>query len=192
MNNISVEKNIKVKKGNMKISGSLKKDIIIDDLLLKNFINLTENEKEMVRKWRNNDGIRKWCQFEHIISIEEHCKFLKKLKNDDHNFYWLVRKKSKYIGVISLNRVDFINRNSYLGLYSNPLLKGMGILLINCLKRIAFDTAYLHTLKLEVKENNEKAIKFFKKSGFETEGILIDFFHKEDKYENLIVMGLIN
>lgn len=170
----------------------LRKNITIRDIILKNFINLTVNEKEMVRNWRNNNAIRKWCYFEHIITVEEHYKFLKKLEADNHNFYWLVRNNNDYIGVVCLNRVDFKNRNAYLGIYSNPLIEGVGNSLIDCLKRIAFDIAHLHALKLEVIENNKKAISFFEKSGFKKEGILIDFIYKEGKYKNVIVMGLIN
>lgn len=155
-------------------------------------MNLNDKEKEMVRNWRNNDVVRKWCYLEHIISVEEHYKFMKKLEEDNQNFYWLAESKNEYIGVVSFNRVDFKNKNAYLGIYSNPQLKGMGSLLMECLKRIAFDIVHLHTLKLDVLKDNKKAISFFEKSGFKKEGMLKEFVYKEGKYKNVVVMGLIN
>lgn len=137
---------------------------------MKNFINLNEQEKEIVRNCRNNDSIREWCYLEHLISVEEHNNFIIRLEEDNRNFYWLVKNKDEYLGVINLTLVDFNNKNAYLGIYSNPHLKGVGSSLMECLKKVAFDVAHLHTLKLEVIEDNKKALNFFKKAGFVNEG----------------------
>jgi UDP-4-amino-4,6-dideoxy-N-acetyl-beta-L-altrosamine N-acetyltransferase len=48
----------------------------------------------------------------------------------------------------------------------------------------------LHTLKLEVLENNERAINFFKKLGFKEEGRLREFVFKEDIWYDAIIMGI--
>ena len=159
---------------------------------MKNFINLNEQEKEMVRNWRNNDVIREWSYSEHIISVEEHNNFMMKLKEDSRNIYWLIKSKDEYKGVVYLARLDFNNKNGYFGIYSNPYLKGVGNLLEECLIKVAFDIACLHTLKLEVIEDNEKAIKLYKRFGFEKEGELKDFVFKNGKYKNAIIMGIIN
>ena len=115
-----------------------------------------------------------------------------KLEEDNRNFYWLVKNKDEYLGVINLTLVDSNNKNAYLGIYSNPHLKGVGSSLMECLKKVAFDVAHLHTLKLEVIEDNEKALNFFKKAGFVNEGKLKDFVFKNGKYKNVIIMGIIN
>lgn len=170
----------------------LKENITIRNKILKNFVNLDDKEKEIVRSWRNTDSVRIWSLSDHIISIDEHYNFIEKLKEDKHNFYWLVKKKDEYIGVIDLTRVDFNNKNAYLGIYSNPYLKGVGSLLMECLKEVAFNIANLHSLKLEVIEDNEKALNFYKKSGFKKEGELKEFIYKEGKHKSLIIMGMIN
>ena len=171
---------------------NLKKNITVGNLIMKNFINLDDKEKEIVRNWRNNDVIRKWSYSEHIISVEEHNNFMMKLKEDSRNIYWLAKSKDEYKGVIYLARLDFNNRNGYFGIYSNPYLKGVGNLLEECLIKVAFDIACLHTLKLEVIEDNEKALKLYKRFGFEKEGELKDFVFKNGKYKNVIIMGIIN
>jgi len=170
----------------------LKKDIVMKNLILKSFIKLSSGEREIVRTLRNDILVRKSCYSDHFISAKEHINFIKKLKVDNQNFYWLVKKGSNYIGVISLNKVDFENRNAYLGIYSNPELKGMGCLLINCLKEITFNMLHLHTLKLEVIKDNKKAISLYRKSGFQKKGELKDFILKNGKYKNVILMEMIN
>lgn len=173
----------------------LRKNIDIGSLKLINFINLTETEKEGVRKYRNRENVRNFMYQDHIVSKEEHQKFIEDLKDDKKNFYWLVKdNKGEHIGVISLNRLDLRNKNAYLGIYKNPELKskGLGSILINCLKNLAFEITCLHALKLEVIEGNNNAISFYKEAGFKKEGILKKFVLRNGKWYDVIVMGIIN
>lgn len=171
----------------------LQQNFLFDDLLVKSFLNLSQEEKDITRNCRNHETIRRWMYSDSIISPEEHGEFLDDLIHDFKNFYWIVQKEHDFIGVISLNRVDLRNKNAYLGIYSNPYckLKGKGNLLIECLKKIAFDIAKLHTLKLEVMDENEHAINFYGRSGFKEEGRLKEFVLKNGNWYDMIVMGII-
>jgi UDP-4-amino-4,6-dideoxy-N-acetyl-beta-L-altrosamine N-acetyltransferase len=173
----------------------LKRNFHLNDWELLNFVNLTDEEREMVRKWRNHDNVMKWMYSDHVISSEGHAGFIKKLQEDNHNFYWLVKSKGeKYVGVIYLNRVDFKNKNAYLGIYSSPVdkLPGTGQLLISSLRKLVFDMSAFHALKLEVVETNETAIHLYKKGGFKQEGRLRDFVFKDGKWLDVIIMGILN
>lgn len=156
-----------------------------------NFINLNNKEKEIVRSWRNSLWIRKWMYNSRTISKIEHEVFIKSLEKDNNNFFWAVKSENgEYIGVIYLNRVDFNNKNAYLGIYANPHLKGVGDRLMKCLKELSFKIAKFHTLKLEVIETNKNAIRFYEKSGFKKEGCLNEFVWKNGKWLNVIIMGI--
>jgi len=170
------------------------KDILLSEVTCINFLNLNDQEKEMVRAWRNNESIRKWMYQDHIITKEEHSNFIRNLKEDNKNLYWLLKNISdEYIGVISLNRIDFRNKNAYLGIYSNPESKlHAGKMIVSSLKELISNVIPLHTLKIEVIENNERAINFYKKSGFNEEGRLKEFILKDGKWHDVIVMGIIN
>jgi len=172
----------------------LKENFAFNGILLKSFTNVSTEETEVIRECRNDERVRKWMYSDEIISQEEHFSFIENLKKDNKNFYWVVYKDEKFIGVISLNNINYKNKNAYLSIYSNPFceLKNKGNLLINCLKRLAFDIFELHSLKLEVIENNKKGIEFYKNIGFEEEGELKEFVFKDDKWINVIVMGIIN
>ncbi|MGC8557245.1 MAG: UDP-4-amino-4,6-dideoxy-N-acetyl-beta-L-altrosamine N-acetyltransferase [Fervidicoccus sp.] len=170
----------------------MKSNILIDDIELKNFVNLNENEIELVRIWRNHTDVRKWMYTDHEISKEEHLNFIENLKKDTKNFYYLLSKDQKYIGVISLSRLSVKNRNAYFGIYANPLEKvpNAGIILEKASLKLAFEVANLHTLKLEVVENNERALRFYKRMGFKEEGRLKEFVFKEGSWLDVIVMGI--
>ena len=188
--NLSLEK-----KDGIELSKDLRGNIDFERAILKNFINLDIKEMEMVLRWRNNKSVRKWMYLNHIISQDEHIHFIDKLKEDNKNFYWLVKNNvGEYMGVISLNRVDFSNKNGYLGIYSNPDSKksGTGSLLVGCLKELFFERLNFHTLKLEVIAGNEQAVSFYKKSGFSEEGKLKEFVFKDSKWHDVIVMGIVS
>ncbi|MCS7195771.1 MAG: UDP-4-amino-4,6-dideoxy-N-acetyl-beta-L-altrosamine N-acetyltransferase, partial [Aquificaceae bacterium] len=134
-----------------------------------------------------------WMYTDHEISRGEHEEFIESLKRDKKSYYYLVYKKGEPIGVLSLTRVDFRNRNAHFGIYANPeeRVHGAGIVLEKSAMALAFEVAKLHTLKLEVIEDNERAINFYKRMGFVEEGRLREFVFKNGKWKDVIVMGMV-
>ncbi len=158
------------------------------------FPSMPDEEKEMVRKWRNHPNIRKWMYNSKPISREEHLSFIEKLKQSGEDFYFLVKEGGKYIGVISIRRVDFYHKHCFLGIYANPYskTKGLGKKLIQALDELVFDFMKFHSLKLEVIEGNEKAINLYRKAGFEEEGKLKEYIRKGKKWKDIIIMGKVS
>ena len=166
-----------------------------DNIILKNFTNLTTEEKEMIRTWRNSDNIRKWMYADHLISAEEHDKFIAKLKENSDKFCWLVKDKDgECVGVIAIDKVNFKNKSVYFGIYVNPYLKrlGFGRFLGEAAIKFVFDIVGLHTLKLEVIESNIIALKLYMRLGFKEEGRLKEFIYKDGKWKDAIIMGITN
>jgi len=62
---------------------------------------------------------------------------------------------------------------------------------LKCFKELAFDITHLHTLRLEVIADNERAVNFYKNFGFCEEGRLKEFVFKDGKWCDVIVMGMI-
>lgn len=173
----------------------LKNDLDIQELKLMNFINLDEKQREKVLHWRNDKDIRTWMYNDHEISIEEHNGFIENLRVDFKNSYWLVKHKEYGdLGVIYLNKIDLKNKNAYLGIYGNPEndVKGKGSMLGKAILTLAFDKLSLHSLKLEVIKDNERALNLYRKLGFSEEGKLREYIFKDDEWKDVIVMGLVN
>jgi RimJ/RimL family protein N-acetyltransferase len=68
----------------------------------------------------------------------------------------------------------------------------IGDILINCIKQLVFNIAQFHTIKLEVFSENKHAIKFYKKNGFFTEGRLKEFIYCDNKWHDVMIMGIVN
>jgi len=168
------------------------KDFKYKEMEAIHFTHTDQRVKEMILKWRNDETVRLNMFNDEIISREEHSRFIENLLEDTHNSYWIVKKDSNWIGVVSINRFDILNQHAYLGIYVNPELQGQGFgkRLIDLLTNKIFKEARLHSLKLEVIVNNIPAINLYKKAGFKEEGRLREFVLKEKKWHDVLIMGV--
>ncbi|WP_456392069.1 UDP-4-amino-4,6-dideoxy-N-acetyl-beta-L-altrosamine N-acetyltransferase [Persephonella sp.] len=169
-------------------------DINIGNYKLINFVNLSDKEIEMVRKWRNSEKIRKWMLNDKLISAEEHIRFIKSLKETKSKVYWLVMKDKQHIGVIYFTDIMWNHRNAYLGVYVNPenISQGNGKILLTLILDIGFNLFRFHSLRLEVIEDNHIAISLYKKFSFKEEGRLREFVFRDGNWKDVIIMGMIN
>lgn len=142
---------------------------------MKNFVNLTLNEKKEVLKWRNHPEIRKWMYNKEEIPLKNHLEFIESLKNDKSRLYFKVDN----IGIINYK---ITNNIAEIGLHKNPEKKGVGKILMQKLIDYGFNELNLKKLILYVFENNETAINLYKNFGF----------IETDKKDNLIKMELKN
>ncbi|MBC5858369.1 UDP-4-amino-4,6-dideoxy-N-acetyl-beta-L-altrosamine N-acetyltransferase [Campylobacter jejuni] len=130
---------------------------------LKNFTELNSQEIELIFKWRNHPDISQFMKTKHI-DFNEHLRFIKNLNQDSSKQYFLVFQDEEIIGVI-----DFINITSNdceFGLYAKPHLKGVGQVLMNEIKKYAFEILKVDTLKAYVFKDNHKALQLYQQNHF--------------------------
>ena len=132
------------------------------------FVDLTLKERLMVLNWRNSDNIRKWMYSQDVISIEGHVNFIGNLLFSKDRQYLLVKKENNYLGVVYFANIDFDKKSSYFGLYANPFEKmaGIGRVLEEICLKYVFDLLSLNKIKLEVFNDNLRAINLYKKYHF--------------------------
>lgn len=99
----------------------------IDDYTFRNFIALTEIEKENVWKWRNDDSIRNLMYNKDSIPYEHHLRFLDSLWERNDIAYWLIERKSEPIGVMNLTDIKIQESSAELGYYMNPHSRNGGL-----------------------------------------------------------------
>lgn len=131
---------------------------------LKNFIDLTLEEKKMVLSWRNNPSIKSMMHNSFDITLENHLMFIESLKYKSDKKYFLVKENNTPVGVIDF--IDITKEEAELGIYSNPELKGYGKILLEEICIYAFEVLKIKTLKAEVYASNTKAIKLYETFDF--------------------------
>ncbi|EBH4142718.1 UDP-4-amino-4,6-dideoxy-N-acetyl-beta-L-altrosamine N-acetyltransferase [Campylobacter jejuni] len=130
---------------------------------LKDFVYLNNEEIILVWKWRN-DKVTHFFMKTKNFSLKEHKEFIKNLQKDTNKKYFLVFKDDKAIGVIDFIRITL--NSCEFGLYAKPHLKGVGQILMNEIKKYAFEILKIKALKACVFKNNEKALKLYKNNDF--------------------------
>ncbi|EAI3823280.1 UDP-4-amino-4,6-dideoxy-N-acetyl-beta-L-altrosamine N-acetyltransferase [Campylobacter coli] len=142
-------------------------------IYLKDFTDLDKKEILLVWQWRNDEKISQFMKTKYI-DFQEHLNFIITLKKDQTKKYFLVFKDDEAIGVI-----DFINitqDSCEFGLYAKPNLKGVGQILMQEIKKYAFEVLKIKELKACVFKQNKRALDLYLKSGFFTTSENDDFF----------------
>lgn len=140
------------------------KEYFLYECELINFIELTQEEKQMVLNWRNDPSIREWMYNKDMIFLESHLSYIDSLKDSKDKKYFLVKKNDEYIGVI-----DFININkdsAHMGIYANPESKGVGKILLENISKYAFEELKVKKVFAEVFSENQRAYELYKKFNF--------------------------
>lgn len=132
------------------------------------FTLLDEKRLLDVLSWRNSDSVRKEMVNTSLISEKEHFEFVRKLKDDKENIYWLVTAlNGAALGVFYLNNIDFKNVSAELGIYVVPdgNIKGAGSFIMDSALEL-YSEMGLKKIFLKVFKNNERAFNFYVKNGF--------------------------
>lgn len=142
-------------------------------IYLKDFTHLDKNEILLVWQWRNDEKISQFMKTKYI-DFKEHLNFIITLKKDRTKKYFLVFKDDEAIGVIDFTNITQISCE--FGLYAKPNLKGVGQILMQEIKKYAFEILKIKELKACVFKQNKKALDLYLKSGFFVTSKNDDFF----------------
>ena len=144
--------------------------VILEDfgeIDLCSYVNLNQSDATLALDMRNHEEIRTWMYSKDIISKEEHLSFLANLGIDEKRRYFLVKQKGAVIGAINFSKINYGSSVDF-GIFINPFKKsqGFGSVLESAASEYACTELGAETIKLEVLEQNTKAINFYKRCGF--------------------------
>ena len=158
---------------------------------------ITKDSVNEIYKWVNREELRPLTGTVYPVSEYEHEKWVEKqVTSPDRKLFLISEKRTgKNIGTIGLKNFDWINRNVELfvsvGDYPDNT-GGYGSDAVRVLVSYCFNRLNLHKVYLHVFESNTRAIRCYEKVGMKQEGILIDHHYQNGKYENVLVMSIIN
>lgn len=137
------------------------------------FIDILEvnNElKEKVRLWRNKDEIRNCMISKHLITKEEHRRWLERLKKCEKQKFWVVFSDKIPIGAVYLQDINKANRSSEWGFYigeNEYKSKGLSKKILLKLLSIFFDEMGFETLLTKVLSSNVIALNLYMQFKFQ-------------------------
>ncbi len=132
-------------------------------IIYKDFIHLNDYEIKLVWRWRNDKKISQFMKTKYI-DFQEHLNFITALKKDQTKKYFLVLKDDETIGVIYF--INITQDSCEFGLYVKPNLKGVGQILMQEIKKYAFEILKTKELKACVFKQNKRALNLYLKNNF--------------------------
>ncbi|MGB0879291.1 MAG: UDP-4-amino-4,6-dideoxy-N-acetyl-beta-L-altrosamine N-acetyltransferase [Polaribacter sp.] len=105
----------------------LTKSYSLGNVVFKNYIDLSLEEKKEILGYRNHFLVREMMHNKNEIKLNDHLGFIDKLKIDKQNSYWAVFKKNKLVSSVYLNKIDITDKTGFWGIFLNPNYIGTGI-----------------------------------------------------------------
>ncbi|WP_449392814.1 UDP-4-amino-4,6-dideoxy-N-acetyl-beta-L-altrosamine N-acetyltransferase [Eoetvoesiella caeni] len=153
---------------------------------------MTDNDLQLVLRWRNHIDIRRYMYTRHEISLEEHCEWFRRA-SQDNACHLLIYEDHENIprGFLSFRRINGGPIAEW-GFYVSPQApRGTGFDLGNAALRYAFVHLNLHKICGEALGFNERSIKFHRRLGFQQEGILREQHFDGTRYYPVLRFGLL-
>jgi diamine N-acetyltransferase len=166
------------------------KQIALKDIRTEHFGTLLDN----VMKWVNDEEVTFYfARLQRYISFEEETEFLRNIKTSTTDRVFSVWDEDKYIGQVSINKIDWIAGTGRVFCVITPEYQGQGyaIPIIKEIQKYAFFIFNLNKLYLIVRYDNEKGRYIYKRCGFEVEGVLREEYRVGEKYYDMVRMAIL-
>jgi RimJ/RimL family protein N-acetyltransferase len=101
---------------------------------------------------------------------------------------------SLFVGIISIEKIDFVNMNSEVGYWigKDYWYKGITTESLKLLVGYSFNVLNLHKLYASVFSKNISSIRVLEKCHFRKEGELFEHRYKNEKFQNILLYSIIN
>lgn len=157
---------------------------------------LREDLTENYLKWINDQEITSFMETGIFPStLENLTSFYESVQssNKDVILAIIYKKTDKHIGNARLGPINWVHRKSYFGIMIGDKSiwgKGIGTEVTELILDYAFNRLNLNKVSLGVAVDNKKAIRSYKKAGFQEEGRLKEELFWNGKYIDTIYMGI--
>lgn len=157
---------------------------------------MTEEDTDLIVKWRNEDFVRKNFIYQKPFTREGHLHWIETMVKIGKVVQFLICTREDIpIGSVYLRDIDRTFNNAEYGIFigeETALSKGYGTEAAKLMISYAFGELKLHKLKLRVLADNERAKKSYEKAGFIQEAYLKDEVYLQGGYRDVILMALLN
>lgn len=157
----------------------------------------SDEEIEKFTEWMNDFQVTDYTgRSGQIMTLISEKEYLEKSARDTENrsFDIVESSNNKLIGVIGLEKINWINRTAELGIFIGDKEfrnSGYGTEAIKLLLEYGFKYLNLHTIKLELLCINERAHKCYLKCGFKDTGRDRDAVFIDGKYYDKLHMDIV-
>lgn len=156
---------------------------------------ITADDTEMVLRWRNSDGVKRFFLYRKDITPEEHNRWLREKvdKGLVYQFIIVVSETDTPIGSVYIQHIDQANQRGEFGIFigeTSGVGHGFGTTAAELIVQYAFDELGLQELYLRVLSDNVRAIRSYEHVGFSVEGNAKEAVCIDGAYRDVIRMSI--
>ena len=153
---------------------------------------ILETDLQALYGWRNDSFIMARTRQQEKLEWRTHLEWWENL-NPDKDVMRVIDVVDEYrapitsIGICGITNIDWISRSGELSIYIGDKEyrgRGVGILIMQELKRIFFDNLNLRRFWAEVYGFNTPMMRLMEKTGFRYDGVLTATVWKDGAYQN--------
>ena len=161
---------------------------------------LCRDDMPEINKWRNNQELISFlgAPFRFIDQAVDEKWYIDYLSNRNNTIRCAIidqQEPEKILGLVSLTAIDWISRSCEFHIMigkEQDRGKGIGSYALKAILEHAFNNMNLDRVELAVLSYNTRAISLYKKQGFVVEGCMRSAVYKNGKYEDMIMMSLLD
>ena len=133
------------------------------------FIDLTFEDLELIRNWRNSKYVSDYMYNNNIISKEEQVEWYSKITNSNSSKYWIIKYQDVKVGLVNITNIDYVKCSCSWAFYIGELEyreTGVGPQTEYMTIEKIFTELMLKKIECEVISSNIQVLNLHKRFGF--------------------------
>lgn len=155
---------------------------------------MTAGDGDRILAWRNSPDVRAYMYTDHLISPDEHARWLEGALADPRRRYWVIEAEGQPVGLANLYDIDERHGRCAWAYYlAEPAArgKGLGSAVEFWVIEQVFGPLGLTKLWCEVLISNEPVWRLHLKHGFREEARLRRHVLKNGEWQDVLGLGLL-
>ncbi len=155
---------------------------------------ITADDSARLLAWRNSPAVSAYMYTDHLISAEEHARWLAAAMASPDRRYWMIEDDGAPVGLANLVRIDPVSRRCewayYLG-EASVRGRGVGASVELLVLDYVFGPLGLNKLCCEVLLENKGVWRLHEKFGFMREALYRQHVWKAGRFQDVVGLGLL-
>lgn len=164
--------------------------IVEDDIYIRG---ISEEDKDILFRWRDDDNISYYLGRELPLSNINHTEWFHSMIHDKSKYKLVICVKENPVGLIGIKDIDQTHKHCEIGItIGEKNFQGKKIAKKSCAKIIEFlfKEWNMNVIYAKIFDYNEKSINLFKSLNFEYSGCYVDYIFTNGKYSNMLIYFL--
>jgi UDP-4-amino-4,6-dideoxy-N-acetyl-beta-L-altrosamine N-acetyltransferase len=157
---------------------------------------ITDEDTDLIVKWRNSDAVRSRFIYRELFTPEGHTKWLRTVVDTGKAIQMILCDSAtdQPLGSVFARDVDHKHNKAEYGIFigeDSARGRGVGTAAAKLMLRYLFTEEGLHRVFLRVLSDNIAAIRSYEKAGFTREAYLRESVYLEGTYKDVILMAIL-